>query len=250
MLFARIRHDVKRRNNGLLIYPETVPLQNSAKGTGKGEVIPYPDQWEAWTRALNSPESAEWLFTVGSMLFNIEYTDTPKAESVTNGGEVVAYTKQTATHSRLFHYRNYSTPPVGATYENRPWGVHKVVCIRSDTLQIMNPGDALDVYFPLLSKGDLPLWIPNERLEMFPTLPFRAVVLADKLPVRQNPSPASAVIKDVRKGQTITLVEYRPRGSDVWGRLSIGGWALIQGNRTFTTSWAMQTQPPIPPSIT
>ena len=165
--FARIKHDTKARNNGLAIYPETVPLQNASGETGKGVLIPYPENWETWTYRLNSPEGGNWLFSVGSMLFNKDYVEMPLAESITNGGNVVSVIETTSTHVRLQTYRNdWETPVEGIGFNKRPYLIHKVVCIKGINLQLYNPSNGLDIYFPLLTKGNNHLWIPLNKLEI------------------------------------------------------------------------------------
>lgn len=245
--FARIKHDVRPRANGLSIYPETVPLQNDPKGTGKGTLIPYPENWETWTYRLNSPEGGNWLFSVGSMLFNRDYVDTPLAESITNAGNVVSITSITATHARLQTYKNnLSVPSDEISFENRPHLIHKVVCIKGSTLQLYNPSSGLDIYFPLLSKEGYDLWIPLERLELFPELPF-IIRPIDNILSHASPSFDGRIVREYFPNIAFRIYEYRVNGCDVWGQIMPGEWVCLQKGNAFFTNWRMSTRTPIPP---
>lgn len=242
--FARIRHDNPPRNNPLRVYPETVAMNNVPK-LGKGEVIPYPKDWEAWTRGINSLDSAEWLFTFHSMLFNVESSNPYKAESITNGGNVVRVVAENAGFVKIAHFRNDRTPPEGMDFINRPWMVQKVVCLDRVGMELRKPADGKNVYFPLLSDSASDLWIAKERIEFFPTLPQRVTVRTAELAIRQNPQPAAKLVGYAVFGKEIIVMEYRPRGSDVWGRIGEDRWVRLQHVQQFTTSWTMQTKPPV-----
>lgn len=246
--FARIKHDTKARNNGLAIYPETVPLQNASGETGKGVLIPYPENWETWTYRLNSPEGGNWLFSVGSMLFNKDYIDEPLAESITNGGNVVSILETTPTHARLKTYRNNLPVPLdGLSFKNRPYLIHKVVCIKGSTLQLYNPSVGLDVYFPLLTKGDNEMWLPLDRLEMFPELGMLVSPVENDFPSYYSPSTESRQHSVYQSSDKFEILDYRLSGCNVWGRIGEREWVILQRNKSFYTSWRMSTQPPIPP---
>lgn len=245
-LFARIKHDTTARNNGISIYPETVPLQNRAKGTGKGILIPYPEKWESWTYGINSPQSGTWLFSVGSMLFNKDYTDTPLAESITNAGNIVSITALTTTHAKLQTYRNnLDIPADGLTFENRPHLIHKVVCIKGSTLQLYNPGDGLDIYFPLLAREGHEMWIPIERLEFFPSLPFIARPQENLLSFT-SPRINGRIVREYSPTNYFRVYEYRALGCNVWGLIGQNEWVCLQKANTFYTNWRMSTRTPIP----
>jgi hypothetical protein len=242
--FARIRHDDPPRDNPLRTYPETVPMNNLPK-SGKGAVIPYRTDWEMWTRALNSPDSAEWLFTFHSMLFNIESSDPYKAESITCGGNAVKVIAENADFVQVAHWRNDRVPPINVTFFNRPHLVQKVVCFDRVTMQLRKPANGKDVYFPLLSDGASDLWIAKERIEFFPTLPLRVSAQTAALAIRKRPQPSAEIVGYAVYGQEVVILEYRPRGSDVWGRIGEDRWVMIQHGVNFYTSWTMDTKPPL-----
>lgn len=242
--FARIRHDETPRKNPFRIYPETVAMNNVPK-LGKGEVIPYPKDWETWTRALNSPEAAAWLFAFHSMLFNIESTDPYKAESITCGGNAVRVISQTADFVRISHERNDRPPREGVDFLTRPFLVQKVVCMDRETMQLRKPADGRDVYFPLLANETSDLWIAKDRIEFFPILPLGVNVNVAEIAVRQSPQPAAKIVERAIFGKRFLILDYRLRGSDVWGQVGEGRWIRLQHGERFYTTWTMQTKPPL-----
>jgi hypothetical protein len=95
--------------------------------------------------------------------------------------------------------------------------------------------------------------MPLDFLEAFPDLPI-TVTLNTTLDIRTNPTKDSTLTgPKLPKGGTASVVEYYPSASDVWGRLSSGGWIPLlahqKGLPRYPTSWIMETQPPIPPYI-
>lgn len=242
--YARIRHDnPPRQSNTLRVYPETVAMGNEPKA-GKGVVIPYPTEWIEWTRSINTKESADWLFTPHSMLFNIEYTDVPLAESISNSGNVVRVVDETSEFVRISRRTNDSVPPDGVNYFNQPFLVHKVCCMDRETLKLRKPDNGKDVYFPIIAKGASALWITKDRIEFFPALPFKTRIAQEGLLVYRKPSFSSRIIRSLGLLDEIEITEYRPRGNTVWGMINGLGWVCLQQGSRFNTLWKMETLPP------
>lgn len=52
------------------------------------------------------------------------------------------------------------------------------------------------------------------------------------------------------KGQSTTVIEHFPSGSNVWGKLRIGGWIVLlwypdAHDPQYSTTWTMETLPPL-----
>jgi hypothetical protein len=87
-----------------------------------------------------------------------------------------------------------------------------------------------------------------DHLEPFPILPMDVTVAVDQ-DVRAEPGMSSATTgKQIHKGETVTIMEYRPLGSEVWGRLYGSKWIALfmyqKTGPTYFTSWSMATLPP------
>jgi hypothetical protein len=144
-------------------------------------------------------------------------------------------------------YVNSDVPSVDkVNYQETPWLVTKFTSVSIDG-QLGNAG-GIDVYFPNLAKNTKGYWIDLKRIEWFPHLPVCVTAKAD-VRVLSTPSGLSKHLTTVAAGETTTVREYLPQGSDVWGRTD-DGWILLQyldagGVPVFTTSWSMDTRPPI-----
>lgn len=155
--------------------------------------------------------------------------------------------------SRLRAFDATNPPPwgEGISYNSAPFVVQKAVALCKKG-NIINPGGAggQDIYFPLL-KDEQDVWISNDALEFFPTLPMKIRVNLLALPWLNIRRWASAASPKADKpfywpGTEVTIYEYFPSASDVWARTDDGWIALSYRWREFT-SWYMQTQPPVPP---
>jgi hypothetical protein len=172
----------------------------------------------------------------------------PNLESLTMGGNVITILELQGGWGRVNTF-DVNQPGIlkDVTYLTRPDLVQKFVVVgwRKDTkiTYWVDPPPGT-VYWPLVSSR--PLWIPLERLEPFPTLPkvVKAVTSQD---IRTTPS-----VKGLKsglklsEGETARIVEYYPSGSNVWGRLSGGGWIALVLNWNYPTDWKMETLPPLP----
>jgi len=143
-------------------------------------------------------------------------------------------------------YLHKGPPDVSnVNYQTKPWLVTKFTSVSLDG-QLGNAG-GIDVYFPNVAKVKKGYWVQLKRVELFPAVPYCAVV-EGALNTHSSPSIFASVTGSVSSGQSVTIREYLPQGSDVWGRID-GGWILLEylndGVPIYPTTWAMETRPPI-----
>lgn len=238
-------------------YPETVKFWTDPLG-GDG-AIPYNKEWLEYLRELQPNEySAIWITTVSAGLFNkknqsIPISDlsklktVPVAESISSGGNVVRFLEFDNGSGRMDMFDIHRSPPEGGeiNYQTRPWLVTKFTSV-SRQGGLGNAG-GVDVYFPNVSKQATGYWVDLNRVELFPILPYCAVV-KEALAVHSSPAIFASAIGMASVGQAVTVREYLPQGSTVWGRTD-EGWILLEylndGFPIFPTTWEMKTRPPI-----
>lgn len=238
-------------------YPETVPLWiNPRSGDGR---LTYSQEWLQFLRDLQpNSEAAVWIARVAAGLFNrtndyipildlSQLEEQPVAESISSGGNVVYILESRNGSGRIemLYFRKWP-PDVGkVNYETRPWLITKFTSVSRDG-ELGNAG-GIDVYFPNLSRQKDGYWVDLKRVELFPKLPFCATAHTD-LSVFNAPSFSAAQVGSVASGQFLPIIEYVPQGSDVWGRTRVG-WVILEyqsrGQPVYTTSWSMETRPPI-----
>ena len=251
-LYARLKHDNPPRQV-LPNAPETVTLTEAPRGAGKGPAIPINLAWQNFDAALNTPAAFKWLLTPSAALVNTGWSATrdPKAESIGFGGNVIVidYITGHYGHVRSFDYSETPPSPDVINYENYPMYVQKITTISRHSGTIGNPGAGLDVYYMLLHKTDL--WIDLNKVEFFPPLTSVRPREYISLRVRSGPSTAYEVIDGLYSYQTAQLLNYVPRGSNVWAYVQLqngtyGYIALLFNNAEYTT-WHMSTVPPVTP---
>jgi hypothetical protein len=135
-------------------------------------------------------------------------------------------------------------------YTTRPDLVHKFVVVvwsrKSKTTYWVNSPKG-NLYWPLVSR--FPVWISMDQLEPFPILPMLVTARLDQEILTEPKRDAVGTGETLSKGESVTVVEYYPSGSQVWGRLLGGGrWiALFRYEKkgpTYFTTWSMATLPP------
>jgi len=238
-------------------YPETVKLTTGPK-SGDG-AFNYTRQWLQYLRNLQPNDyAATWISRVAAGLFNSRngfipilqldrLKDQPVAESISSGGNVVKVLEIKNGSARIEMLYLHKGPPDASNvnYQTKPWLVTKFTSVSLDG-QLGNAG-GIDVYFPNVAKVKKGYWIQLKRIELFPALPFCAVV-EGALNMHSSPSIFASVTGSVSSGQSVTIREYLPQGSDVWGRID-GGWILLEylndGVPIYSTTWEMETRPPI-----
>jgi len=238
-------------------YPETVPLWRRPR-SGDGQWN-YTRAWLEYLYELQvSDEGAVWLTLPGAGLFDRDnepipileldkLSNQPHAEGISAGGNVVLVLETRSGSARIQTMYDDDGPPDPAevNYQDTPWLVTKFTSVSIDG-ELGNAG-GYDVYFPNVGNHYCGLWVDLQRVEMFPRLPFDAVTKSS-LSLHESPSDAAANVGSVGGGQTIQILEYYPRGSNVWGRTA-NGWLILErlrnGLPVYTTSWSMETRPPI-----
>jgi hypothetical protein len=232
--------------------PEVVPLYPIPKeGTGTHRT-PLEGAWGRYLEELNENDRRKlnFLKSPSTALFN--GAGFPQMESLTMGGNIITLEAIQGGWGRV-RTMDYSSPSRAdrVNYFTDPHFVHKVVIVtwstKSKTTYWVNPPQGA-IYWPFVARNDV--WVQMDRLEPFPILPMQVTGLIDQ-DVRKEPNTGSNLTNfDLKKGESATIVEYRPSGSDVWGRLQNGNWIVLfqytKDGPTYYTTWSMETLPPPP----
>ncbi|GAB4467671.1 MAG: hypothetical protein Kow0070_30950 [Anaerolineales bacterium] len=231
-----------------LFTPETVPLfvlPSAGTGTHRTRV---DGNWETYINFLNNnnEKKLRYLKSADTALFNT--AGFPQLESLTMGGNIITLTEIQNGWGKVNTF-DYTNPGVlkDVDYFTRPDLVHKFVVVAYDKKTKatfwVNPPHG-DIYWPLVSSR--PVWISLERLEPFPILPM-TVRAKTSQPIRKTPSATGEETGfTFAEGDTARIVEYYPSGSNVWGRMTGGGWIALVLNWKYPTDWSMATLPPPP----
>lgn len=234
--------------------PEVVPLFVLPRdGTGTHRTS-LTDEWETFIDELNDNEerTLRYLKADDTAIFNT--AGFPQLESLTMGGNVVTL-EETQGNWGMVHTldigQNHS--PKDVNYITHPDLVHKFVVVgwrKADKETYWTDPPPGEMYWPLVSSSDI--WISLDRLEKFPELPIK-VTANQAVSIHLRPGPQNGpTLLWLFKGQSATVVEYRPSGSNVWGRLRTGGWIALLWypevhDPQYPTTWTMETLPPPPP---
>jgi hypothetical protein len=232
--------------------PEVVPLLPEPKeGTGTHRT-PLEGAWEVFLNDLNENDRRKlnFLKSPSTALFN--GAGFPQMESLTMGGNIITLEVIQNGWGRV-RTMDYSSPGSAAVvnYFTRPNLVHKVVIVtwdtKSKTTYWVNPPHG-DVYWPFVTRNDV--WVQMDRLEPFPILPMQVTALVEQ-DVRKKPSIDGEPTQfNLGVGESATIVQYYPSGSDVWGMLQNGNWIALflykKNIPTYFTTWSMATLPPPP----
>ena len=90
-------------------------------------------------------------------------------------------------------------------------------------------GGSIATQFPTLKYGtEGNLYIPREKVELFPELPFLATVGCDVLNIRDKPGTAGAIGGQYQPGAVFWISEYKPLGASVWGKTERGWVCLLE----------------------
>ncbi len=231
-----------------LFTPETVPLfvlPSTGTGTHRTRV---DGNWETYINFLNdnNEKKLRYLKSPDTALFN--GAGFPQLESLTMGGNIITLTEIQNGWGKVktLDYVNPGTLK-DVDYFTRPDLVHKFVVVAynkttKSTFWVKPPHG--DIYWPLVSSR--PVWISLERLEPFPILPM-TVRAKTSQPIRKTPAANGEETGfTFAEGDTARIVEYYPSGSNVWGRMTGGGWIALVLNWKYPTDWSMATLPPPP----
>ena len=245
---ARFKHDFQWttewiRPQKLSSYPETVPLFVAPRdGAGKDDVR-LSAGWTVFVQTIN-PDRGRFILTPAAGWLN----SNESADSLGFGGNVVRILEEPNKNwARVDCFNAGDMPPDPRlfNYHSGDPRIQKFTAILQGG-QIRNAGSGLDVYSVLLGRGKL--YVPKERIEKFPELPMTVFINESELRgqtlrVRSRPEVASPVLKGLQS-ESVDILEYAPRGSNVWGRIA-GGWIALLYEGRYYTSWKMETTPPI-----
>jgi hypothetical protein len=262
--YFRVKHDnqlaiydYKSRTAGpdwgyLKQTPEVAPMYPEPKeGTGTHRT-PMEGGWEVFLNGLNGNDRRKLIFLKSSSTALFNGAGFPQMESLTMGGNIITLEAIQGGWGRV-HTMDYGSPPSAdsVNYFTDPNLVHKIVIVtwntRLKTTYWVNPPQG-SIYWPFVARNDV--WIQMDHLEPFPILPMQITARIEQ-PVRKEPSLEGAPTQfKLDVGESATVVQYRPSGSEVWGRLENGNWIALfryeQGAPTYFTNWSMQTVPPPP----
>ncbi len=227
--------------------PATVPLSISPEGETKDR-FKLPQGWLSYVAALNGgANSAEYkaLLRKAGGWNNVGTLEEPKVESLSWWGSVVEILEVGGSSAavKVFAHRNPAPSAGRMNYENNPELVHQFTAI-SDEGEMRLLASGYRAYSVLVSRQQL--YMPLDRIELFPKLPREVKALTD-LETYNSPPLNGQLTKNSARltaGQYVRIFDYAVRGTDVWG-LTLQGWvALAIGTPSrFLTSWQMKTRP-------
>lgn len=232
--------------NGRPHPPETAVYSNVPRKSKHG--FKFTDLFKEFTRKLNY----HWFYRdhVYKALLKGEtgwINGGDGIDSVTFRGNVVEIELIQDGWARVKAQSFSGIPVPGITYFTHPQYIHKFNAVKK-TSGFIKLANGYDAYIPFLKNNEA--WFPLEKIELFPDLPFAAVVNVSSLKVRQSPDQLSIFDRGLVRGEIVTITEYAVRGGNVWGKISdTGEWINLQlqtGSRIeFFTNWKMVTEPPI-----
>jgi hypothetical protein len=232
--------------------PEIVILLPAPKeGTGTHRT-PVDGAWERFIDALNNNDEGKLRYLKSSETALFNGAGFPQMESLTMGGNIITLEAIQGGWGRV-RTMNYSQPGSvrEQNYEKTPDLVHKFVLVvwsrKTKSTYWVKPPKG-DIYYPFVTRNDV--WVQMDRLEPFPILPMQVTARIEQ-EVRKEPSLESEPTRfKLGMGESATIVQYYPSGSNVWGRLENGNWIALfryeKGGPTYFTTWSMETLPPPP----
>lgn len=231
-----------------LFTPEVVPLFiEPAVSIGRHRTT-VDGSWEVYIDALNGNENKKLVYLKANNTALFDGKGFPYLESLTMGGNIITLREIRNGWGRV-NTIDYNSPGAlkDMNYMTRPDLVHKFVVVgyRKDNRATywINPPVG-ELYWPLVVSRDV--WIQMDRLEPFPILPMVVTAKTDQ-PIRKTPAAnGEETGQEFSVGETARIVEYFPSGSNVWGRVTGGGWIALVLNWKYPTDWSMATLPPPP----
>ena len=258
--YYRVKHDSQlaefgfksRTSDGTRTQtPEVVPLFTAPKLTSGTSRTPLIDGWDHYMDALNGFDQGKLNYLKSPIAGLFNGAGFPQLESLTMGGNLVTLDRVDGEWAQV-HTMPYGVVASTETenYKTRPDLVHKFVVVvwnrKTKSTYWTNPPRGA-IYWPFVAKHTV--WIPMNRLEPFPILPMDVTAAVDQ-DIRAEPgTDGKTTGKQVLKGEKVTVVEYRPIGSQVWGRIEYSQkWIALfmyqSTGPTYFTSWSMATLPP------
>ena len=229
-----------------LFTPEVVPLFVEPVLSIGTHRTTMDGRWESFIDALNGYHKQKLRYLKADNTALFDKKGFPYMESKTMGGNVITLLEIKNGWGRV-NTINYNNPGdfKDYTYATRPDLIHKFVVVAwkkdTKTTYWVNPPVGT-LFWPLVTSQDA--WIQMERLEPFPTLPMEVTAKTSQA-IRETPGlEGEETGNEFSAGETKRIVEYYPSGSNVWGRLSGGGWIALVLHWKYPTSWSMATLPP------
>lgn len=231
------------------IPPATVSLSITPEGHSKDR-FQLPEGWIEFVARLNGGiDSNEYkaLMRKAGGWNNVGDIEQPKVESLSWWGSVVEILEVAGSSAPIKSFRHRNPAPSSAmvNYDNNPELIHQFTAISDDgKMRLLASG--YRAYSILISREQL--YVPLDRIEIFPKLPREVKTLVD-LDTYKSPPRNGQLTKNSAKlvsGQWVKLFDYAVRGTDVWG-LTLQGWvALAIGSPSrFLTTWQMDTRPAV-----
>lgn len=229
------------------IPPATVSLSITPEGHAKDR-FKLPEGWIDYVARLNGGEnSSEYkaLMRKAGGWNNVGTIDEPKVESLAWWGSVVEIREISGSSAAIKSFAHLNAAPSAAmvNYDNNPELVHQFTAI-SDEGKMHLLGIGYRAYSVLVARQQL--YVPLDRIELFPSLPREVRTLTDLETYKSPPRNGQLTKNSARltTGQTVKIFDYAVRATDVWG-LTLQGWvALAIGTPSrFLTTWEMETRP-------
>lgn len=179
--YAIIKHNPDGRAENNQFNPDTIPMQGKPFGEGKGDQIHIlSDAWHH-IEAINAqvPKAYPYTREVGANWINLEYdVETPystaRAERLLNAGNFIRIDAETYTHVHIvpafdwkFDARRLLDPKESNWF--RDSASYWKACAISKSGWVINVGNDLDVYFPIIAEGEL--WMNKKDVELLPIGP-------------------------------------------------------------------------------
>jgi hypothetical protein len=233
------------KNGNWYIPPATVSLSRSASKHTKDRFrIPKP--WLEFVQHINGGRKAKPYKAMMRKFggWNNEGTfNSPKIESLSWWGSTLELTGVSGRYAliKTFDFRSSPPNPKAYNYGSHPELIHQFTAI-SKTGKMYLLGRGYRAYSILISRG--PLYVPLDRIELFPELPRVERITIGRLNIRANPTLRAKRVGQYKRGEEVRIVEYALRGPSVWGKTDRGWIAigLASDRRKFTT-WGMKTIP-------
>ena len=226
--------------------PEIVPLFLEPKltsGTGRTDMSGV---WENYLNALNDNDEGRNRYVKGTRAGLFNTAGFPMLESLTMGGNIITLDAIQSGWGRV-NTMDYGSPPSikEVNYVTRPDLVHKFVVVgwkrATKSTIYTRPAKRRCILAPGCQTYRLDFKL--QRLEPFPILPMEVTANID-LYIQDKPGPAIEESRSqLLKGTSASVVLYYPSGSDVWARLSNGGWIPLIYRQQYFTTWTMATKP-------
>ena len=261
-------------------YPSVVPLRRS----GNASATQWPRQrlskeWHLFVRdQLNkhNTQAVNIIYKVEAGWINgqdqvdqwkldlLEEYQMPKPEFITSSGNIARILERNSVGVRLDTFNINDPAPIDplVSFDTAATRIVHFMAGHKDGYYVnissgSTDGLAYDTYFPLIAPGEA--WVhfkdnfTDNRIEFLPSLP-RTVKTNASLAVRSEPTVFETnVIEFLAPGKTVTVTQYYPSATGVWGK-TVNGWIALQylpytgqSNANYFTDWKLSGIPALRP---